>query len=88
MARPYRGRGRTDDKVDRGLLHEYMWKHRDGLDRYMGTQQDLAAKLGLTVFSLSHIFGEMVATGRVRKIRGRFYITDPKLWAWQHSTPT
>lgn len=81
---PQRHRGNTTDKVDRDLLHQYLWKKRDSLGRYLGTQTALADDLGVTLFTLSRIFKEMEGAGRLRKIRGKYYVVDPKAWAWQH----
>lgn len=77
--------GNLKDKVDRDLLHEYLWKNSDRRGMYLGSQKDLAEKLGVTHFTISHIFREMKEGGRVKKV-GRYYkITDPDKWRWNVS---
>ena len=80
-----RGRGNTKDKVDRDLLHEYLWKHTDRRGIYLGSQTELAEKLGVTIFTVSHIFREMKEGGRVKKIGGKYKIEDPAKWKWKNS---
>lgn len=85
MPRGQKTPGNLKDKVDRDLLHEYLWKHADRRGMYLGSQKDLAEKLGITNFTVSHIFREMKEGGRVKKV-GRYYkITDPEKWRWNRS---
>ena len=80
-----KGRGNTKDKIDRDLLHEYLWKHSDRRGVYLGSQTDLADKLGVTIFTVSHIFREMKEGGRVKKLGPKYQIVDPATWRWRNS---
>lgn len=79
--------GNLADKIDRDLLHEYLWRRVDRLGRLTIQQKDLAEGLGVTVPTMSLIFKEMVMNGRLRKVRTAFYVVDPKLWAWRNTNP-
>jgi DNA-binding MarR family transcriptional regulator len=79
-----RGPGNTKDKVDRQLLHEYLWKNRGRGDMMMMGVGELAEKLGVTIYTMSTIMRELRDTGRVQKVRGKYQIFDPSEHAWTY----
>lgn len=79
-----RGPGNTKDKVDRQLLHEYLWKNRERGDFMPFAVGELADKLGVTIYTMSTILREMRETGRVKKVRGKYQVLDPSTHAWDH----
>lgn len=74
--------GNIKDKVDRQLLHEYLWNHRVRGDFVPFTSKELAEKLGISVFQMSRIYGEMKDVGRVEKVGTRYRVFDPSVFAW------
>ena len=73
------------NRIDRNLLHEYMWKNRDPRSgKFTHTQLELADELGVTNATISHIFSEMRAAGRIKKRGASFYVTDPQVWRWRN----
>jgi CRP-like cAMP-binding protein len=79
--------GNLSTKLDRDLLHQYLWQRVDRLGRVTIRQKDLAEGLGVTDATMSLLFKEMVLAGRLRKVRTTFYVVDPKLWAWRNTNP-
>lgn len=77
-------RGNIRDKVDRDLLHDYMWKRTDHNSRFSMSQKELAEALSITQFTMSAIFSEMCRDGRLRKVKWNFFVTDPALWRWKN----
>lgn len=74
--------GNLTDKVDRGLLHEYLWKHRTREGFVAGSQNALAEGLGITKVAMSLILKEMSEYGMlIKHRRGTWQIVDPKLYA-------
>jgi predicted transcriptional regulator len=45
---------------------------------------ELADELGVTVYSMSRILGEMVKEGRLRRVGSRLEVTDPEIYMWVH----
>lgn len=86
-ARPQKTAGNLRDKVDRDLLHAFMWKHADRNHRWLGRSGQLAEDLGINASSMSIILREMITEGRIKKVNGKFFITDPAQWAWKNPTP-
>jgi len=80
--------GNLSDKIDRQLLHEYLWMNRARGDFYPVSQKELAEKLGVTIFTLSRVFRELRDEGRVEKIRGKYRIFDPAHAAWTQKPDT
>jgi len=75
-------RGNLKDKVDRGLLHEYLWKHRTREGFVAGTQNDLAAKLGIKKVAMTLILTEMAEKGMlIKHRRATWQIVDPQMYA-------
>lgn len=81
-------RGWTSDKIDRELLHEWLWTKRDRLGFIPYSQTELAEMLGITIYTLSSIFGELRDQGRVEKHRSKYKVFDPKVVAWREHGPT
>lgn len=79
--------GNISDKVDRDLLHEYMWKNSDRNNVWLGRPGELADDLGISPASMSIIFREMIVDGRMKKVKAKFFVEDPKIWAWKNSQP-
>ena len=74
--------GNLTDKVDRGLLHEYLWKHRNRAGFMSGSQNELAEKLGITKVSMSYILKEMAGYGMlIKHKRGTWQVVDPQAYA-------
>lgn len=80
-------RGNLTEKLDRDLLHEYLWKTADKSGRMLMTQTDLAERLAVNRYHLSVIFREMMMAGRVRRAGSAFFITDPAAWKWTNRAP-
>ncbi len=81
-------RGNVKDKVDRDLFHAYLWKKSEEKSHKLRISQIvLAEELGVTQFSMARIFSEMRASGRLRRVRGIHYVTDPDLWKWKNPAP-
>lgn len=75
-------RGNLRDKVDRGLLHEYLWKHRTRGGFIAGSQIDLAEKLGIGKVAMTLILTEMAEKGMlIKHRRGTWQIVDPQMYA-------
>jgi hypothetical protein len=71
------------DKVDRDLLHQYLWHHRDRMNMIPWKTNELATKLGITVYSMSVIYREMTDEGRLKKLgNSKYIIIDPSLHRW------
>lgn len=74
--------GNLRDKVDRGLLHEYLWKHRTRTGHMSGSQDNLAEGLGISKVAMSLILKEMAGYGMLIKVkRGTWLVVDPHLYA-------
>lgn len=68
-------------KVDRDGLHRLLFKRADADGRLELVQLEFAEEIGLTNGHLGRIFTEMIAGGRMRKVRpGVYEITDPDVW--------
>lgn len=70
------------DAIDRVLLHQFLWKYRarnDFLDFRTG---ELAEKLGVTIYTMSTILGQLVSDGRLKRIGSKYVVIDPSLCAW------
>lgn len=78
--------GNLSQKVDRDLLHEYLWKQTDKNGRMLITQKELAERLDMNRYHLNTIFREMIMAGRVRRSGAAFFITDPMHWQWTNRT--
>lgn len=77
-----RGRGNTTDKVDRDLLHQYLYKNSDRHHMMTISPSELADALGISVFHMSRILKEMKETGRLRVVGKRVEVVDPDLYMW------
>lgn len=64
--------------VDRELLHSWLWLHRDGRGFVALPQSQVAATLSLTAPTVSRLFGELVAAGKLIKQGNRFRVVDPE----------
>jgi hypothetical protein len=80
-------RGNLYDKVDRDLLHSYMWRNSDRNGRWIGRPGDLAEGLGVNAATMSTILTEMVQDGRLLRQAARYVVIDPALWAWSNKKP-
>lgn len=78
----------TRDKIDRDLLHEWLWKKSDHLNRISMSVTEIAAACGVTIYTMSHIFQEMRAAGRLRKTGRTYYVVDPRIWVWVDPSPS
>lgn len=73
------------DKIDRNLLHEYLWKISGRNGVLLISQTQLAEDLGVTIFTISHIFREMKEGGRLKKVGTKYHVVDPSVWRWKHN---
>lgn len=79
--------GNTADKVDRELLHQFLWKYRDRSNFVTFRSSELAEKLGISIYTMSTMFTEMCAAGRLIKKGGsKYLIVDPTLKMWETTT--
>lgn len=77
----------TADKVDRDLLHEFLFNKADRSGRITMTQIEIAELIGIGNTHLSRIYKEFKAEGRIRRIGTHYYIEDPAKWAWTSRMP-
>lgn len=82
-----RGPGRPP-KIDRELLHQYLWEHRGRGDYMSGTQGELAEQLGVTQATLSLIMKELAIAGRLTKVGHKFRINSPDVSRWEADPET
>ena len=76
-------KSKNSDKIDRHLLHQFLWKYRDrnGFNSYK--PGELAEMLGTTVYNMSRILNEMTRAGMLKKhSAGKYHISDPTLGSW------
>lgn len=74
--------GNTKDKIDRQLLHEFLWDNRGRGDFMVYSVTELSEKLGITIYSMSRILGQMRDVGRIEKVGRKYRIFDPSVFAW------
>lgn len=77
-----RDRGNTSDKVDRQLLHQFLWKYRDRNNFMTFGSGELAEMLGVSIWQMSRILGEMAEKGYLRKVGKKYIIIEPALASW------
>ena len=77
-----RTRGYTSDKVDRQLLHQFLWKYRDRSNFCTFGSGELAEMLGISIWQMSRILGEMTEKGLLKKVGVKYLIVDPALASW------
>jgi len=76
-------------KLDRDLLHKYLWDNSDRLGRIKINVTDLSADLGISRFGLQTVFREFLAGGRMKEFSRAahgikiYTITDPNVWRWK-----
>lgn len=70
------------DAIDRVLLHHFLWKYRARNDFLAFKTGELAQKLGVTVYTMSTILGQLVADGRLKRIGSKYIVVDPSLIVW------
>lgn len=81
-------RGNTKDKIDRDLLHDYLFQKSDRHNMITISPTELAEELGITVYSMSRILSEMRKAGRLRKVGTRTEVVDPGLYVWSNPQST
>lgn len=82
--RKQRTAGLTYDKVDRTLLHQFLWKHRDRQNLTTFRPGELCEMLGIRNDSMSEIFREMCAAGMLRKMaHWKYEVIDPEKFVWE-----
>jgi CRP-like cAMP-binding protein len=77
-----RERGNTNDKIDRQLLHQFLWKYRDRSNFVTFQSGELAEMLGISIWQMSRILGEMTEKGLLRKVGKKYSVTEPALASW------
>lgn len=65
--------------IDRELLHSWLWVNRDGRDYVRWSQAEVSERLDCTKPTVSRLFGELTAAGKLIKQGRRFKIVDPAL---------
>ena len=76
-------------KVDRNLLHEYLWEIRDRTDIVKIDQQALSDELNISNFTLSHLLRRMVEDGQLERLgNSRFIVKDPITWGFNPNQQT
>ena len=63
-------------KIDRQLLHEFLWKTRGRGDYMTQTQLELSKEFGVTTATMRLIFQEMAEGNRLRRVGAKFLIRD------------
>ncbi len=71
--------GRTLDKIDRSMLHEFFWKYRDRSSYIPWEQKEVARMFNINHTVMSTIYKELVEKGALIKIGPRFRVKDPSL---------
>lgn len=71
------------EKIDRQLLHEFLYKKSNSRNVLRVLHTDLAEDLGVGHYTISRIFREFIREGRVKKLdHGRqgvdYLIRDPE----------
>lgn len=75
--------GNVTDKVDRKLLHQFLWKYRDRSNFMSFKPGELAEMLEITIYAMSAIFKDMCEKGYLRKLgNGKYIIIEPSLTVW------
>lgn len=74
--------GNTKDKIDRDLLHDYLFQKSDRHNMITISPTELADELGITIYSMSRILGEMRKAGRLKKVGSRTEVVDPEIYVW------
>lgn len=81
---------RSRDKVDRQLLHEYMWANTDRRGMFNLRQGDLAKSLGIHVVRMSYILAEMCEKGMLKKYgttrNAKYQVINPDILKWETQT--
>lgn len=72
-------------KLDRQMLHEFLWEHKDRNGYLHGNACDLAKKFGVTKSTFSVILKEMEEQGRLVRQRRKFLIIDPQVHRWEYT---
>lgn len=79
-----RTRGQTKDKVDRFLLHQFLWKYRERGNLTHRRPGELAELLGIRNDTMSEILKEMCGKGMLKKARHwKYEIVDPEVFLWE-----
>lgn len=69
--------------IDRGLLHQFLYKKVDNRGFLQYNQKELAEMLGLHEVTVSNILKELRADGKIRKVGRKIYVLDPSLSLWE-----
>lgn len=70
-------------KIDRKLLHEFLWTTRDRSGFMTQKQGQLAKEFGVTAATMSLIFKELIDDNRVKKMGKRWLVNDPAHLKWE-----
>lgn len=77
------------NKIDRDMLHAYLYRHSNNRGRITVKHIDLAEDLGIRDDHLGRIMNEMAAAGRVKRITSSnngvvYSVRDPTEWEKEH----
>lgn len=71
-------------KIDRELLHKFLWETSDRSNFMTFSQGELAKEFNVTAATMSLIFKELIEDGRVKKIGAKWKIIEPDVHKWHH----
>lgn len=75
--------GNVTDKIDRALLHQYLWKYRDRSGFMSHKSGEMAGLLGITIHAMSAILKEMCDKGYLKKLgNSKYIVIEPNITAW------
>lgn len=74
-------------KIDRELFHQYLWRHTDRKGFLRITQQELVKKLQVSQSTMSRLYDELKAEGKLIKHGDRTWkVQDPSISVWNTSS--
>jgi hypothetical protein len=68
------------DKIDRELFHAWLWENRGRNNVIPLTGAEIARRLHFSRHTPVRLFGELVASGRLKKIPQGYEVIDPELF--------
>lgn len=71
-------RGRTTHRIDRELLHAWLWKRRGRNNIIPLTQIEIAEILRFSIYTCNRMIAELIAAGKVTRNGNMYRVVDPK----------
>lgn len=75
--------GNNLDKIDRHMLHEFLWKYRDRNSYIPWQQKEVAKMFGVNHCVMSVIYKELLEQKALKKEGSKFRVSDPSLAVWE-----